>query len=80
MQLPAAPAPPAESVSPAAKARVYEQGLLAVVGALERAHVPVLVVHPVPVVKRGWDVRGCAVVRELAHDCGVSAARSAVED
>jgi hypothetical protein len=57
----------------AARARLWEEGLLRTLRRLNGVGTPVLVVHPIPIV--GATPAACAVVRILASECRASVAR-----
>src|SRR5581483_4182948 len=58
---------------PAAKARLWAPALGGEIAALNRAGIPVVVIHPVPDMPHA--VVDCAVVLLLAHRCGGSVSR-----
>ncbi len=59
------------------KARVWRQSLRATLQRLSAAGVPVLIVHPIPVLP--LDAATCAVVRVLLGQCSSSLPRSSVD-
>jgi hypothetical protein len=61
-----------------AKGQLYSQGLASTLRRLNDAGVPVVIVHPVPVVQSN-SVYECAVIRILTESCVRSVARSAVD-
>lgn len=67
--------PPTHSA--AGKARLWQQTLAVMLQRLNRAGVPVLVVHPVPALP--YPGTGCAVLRVLRETCGVTLSRTSVD-
>jgi len=64
--------------TPNADARLWSQGLASTLRRLNRAGIPVVIVHPVPVVSP-VSISNCAAIRILTKTCTSSAARTAVE-
>ena len=62
---------------PAQKAALWTRGLRAELAALNGAGIPVLVVHPVPVLP--VDQNACAVIRVISGGCGASLSRSSID-
>lgn len=60
-----------------AKARLWQRALTSVLRRLNKAGIPVLVVHPVPVLPNAPD--GCAVGRILAGECASTVSRKSVD-
>src|SRR5260221_6776239 len=59
------------------KAALWTRGLRTEVSALNRAGIPVIVVHPVPVLPVNQE--GCAVVRVITGRCRASRSRAEVD-
>ena len=67
--------PPA--VGPPVSTRLFSKGLRAELAALNRVDVPVIIVHPIPVLHQSPD--GCAVVLLLLNRCRGSLSRAAAD-
>ena len=61
----------------AQKAALWVEGLRSELAALDRAGIPVLVVHPVPVLP--VDQNACAVIRVISGGCRASLSRRSVD-
>jgi peptidoglycan/LPS O-acetylase OafA/YrhL len=66
------------TASTSAKARLYEEALRRVVRTLNAAAIPVVVVHPIPLVS--LDASGCAWLLVATGGCTGSVARSAIDN
>ena len=78
------PDEPSEASTPAAKAALWERGLVQVLEPLEQAGIPVLVVHPVPqfaeVLGDGWSAETCPAGQIwLGMQCGIERSRADVD-
>ena len=69
--------PPSSPAAADSKARLWRAGLAATLARLNRAGIPVVLVHPVPRLPAAPE--GCATVRVLTGTCGGSVRRSGVE-
>jgi SGNH domain (fused to AT3 domains) len=59
------------------KADLWREGLAAYLNRLNRAHIPVVVIHPIPVIP--FEPSACAVLRVLTNSCDGSIVRSVVD-
>jgi peptidoglycan/LPS O-acetylase OafA/YrhL len=67
------------TTDPTRKARLWATALRRELTALSDAGIDVLVIQPIPIIRWGWNVAGCSVVRIVQRTCTTEADRAVVE-